>query len=92
MAIASDAIGRPADAERYLQRCLSLMENSVESNPPIVIAVLTQYAGLLRQGKRNSEAKPLERAEAIRRQFAIESPARYTMDVSDFRYHRRLAQ
>jgi tetratricopeptide (TPR) repeat protein len=67
LALLYDAQGRYADAEPQYQRSLAILEKAFGPEHPNVAASLENYAGLLRETGRASEADKMgARAKAIR--------------------------
>jgi tetratricopeptide (TPR) repeat protein len=78
--------GRLEEAEPLFRRALPVAETALGLENPLVGRILTEYAVLLRKSKRKDHAKSLEeRAQAIRKRYAREDLARYTIDVNSLR-------
>jgi tetratricopeptide (TPR) repeat protein len=82
--------GRHAEAEPLFHRALSIAENALGPQNPLVGRVLADYAVLLRKTKRKTEARQLElRAKAIREMHSADRIGEYTVDLSDLAPSRR---
>ncbi len=78
------AMGKPVEAEPYLKKALSVEEQALGPDHPAVAGILSNYASVLRQTKRKSEAKHLEnRARAILSKNAPSLRTGYTVDASE---------
>lgn len=77
-------MGRPEEAELFLKKTLILAENAFGPEHPLLGYVLWDYAFILRQTKRKSEAREMEkRAHAIMQKAYRDNPARHTVDISE---------
>ncbi len=71
------AQGRYAEAEPLFKRALAIMERAFGPGHPHVAVSLENYAALLRETGRNTEATRMEaRVEAIRAKHATENLAK----------------
>jgi tetratricopeptide (TPR) repeat protein len=77
LALLYKAQSRYADAEPLYQRALGIFEKNPGPEHPDVATSLENYAALLRDTGRGTEAEELEaRAKAIRAKHAKENPVR----------------
>jgi hypothetical protein len=75
-------IGRHANAEPRFQRALAIAERNLGTESRLTGEILAQYALLMRETGRKTEAKTMEgRAQAIQRRHA--ALGRHTINVRD---------
>jgi tetratricopeptide (TPR) repeat protein len=85
LALAESAAARPADAEAYFQRALSLLAAPPYATQTLRWNVLSSYAQFLSHAGRKKEAKTVQReASNITQLIRRESYAGYVTDVSSF--------
>ena len=82
--------GRPAEAEGYFKRALAVVEGAFGPDHPSLAGLLANYATVLRQMKRVTEAKKLaDRAKTILSRASRANALGYTVDVRDLRAAER---
>jgi tetratricopeptide (TPR) repeat protein len=78
------ATGKLEEGKRTFEEALRIAQQHPALANPRLPGLLSNYAALLRKMNRHSEAKSLElRAQAIRREVALQDPSRYTIDARD---------
>jgi tetratricopeptide (TPR) repeat protein len=79
-------VGRLAEAESHLKKALAVAEKALGPDHPSMAGILSNYAAVLRQMRRKTEARKLEkRAKAIAETNSHGHLIGYTVDASDLR-------
>jgi tetratricopeptide (TPR) repeat protein len=78
------ATGKLQDGKRAFEEALRIAEQHPALVKPRLPGLLSNYAALLRKMNQHAEGKTLElKAQAIRREVALQDPSRYTIDARD---------